>query len=1203
MISTSILYCNKLDALPFERKHHSSGSTANHSLISADAFSSVLNHDNFRVKYLGVSKCNINCTKLKNGISSIQKSLLQVYSNARRKSIIQRNGYPLALNQVIDICSYGVVVAEADPTIIRINQEAAETVVSKVITPLSNILLWAAVRFNTRPLGRHRGFGAAFVPISCSDAVLNRKSFVPLSSKQKFLVGLTHPPLFVCVLQKVSSPKILECHMFVCGTAEDAINICSLLGDTQRHCSKIGALELPPPGHMGSYSYKSSSIVSSSPDGRSNSKLLLRSVGLTSDTQSDSSRMMSANSANSFKTSSSHLSKCCQYKYLNNHHNQLQHDLSKINNQKKIQTNHPHERKTQIKDIHIRNARNAPLFHSIQSKLDDYRYQFVDGNITNTSTTPTASSASEKHHHYHRNNQLREKQNQRYQSRIKSKFNHHHNNNSNMIMKKRFFQHCNIDSGKEQRCSDANSGLTSCTKCDTSSDSYCEECDELRTKDKRSVIKSSLVNRFNHYFKNNDNNNCDAKCTSPMQVAVNNINNHEKDVERGPRNIYNGYYVDDDHNGVFNYEKNENNEIKMKQQQPLRVYKLSRSIVPRHQLLLPKKTKLSSVNKHPLNLIVNGDSSLESSSNSEIVVKSTKNVLYNNHKDNKTSKVQKSNHVHCVPIEIHNKPIENVNNKPSQHRYFGDTIRATKSLSALSIEDQTNHNNNAIELNDSHFKNATTSCADAPWNSNKVKNKIDDKIKKKQQMIMSETIFLGSESDSKCSTSTIKHTLTNGSTHLKNLSESSPELVSRHNNDDNDNVFNGDDNNVCVGGKAIKLVPVQVNGSANKRNYKLTKHSNPNGISNNRSNIKCIKSFNNQSDIKQWSTLSLNSDLDVNQNNCLGIGSFQPQTSWSNFVYNSAFLDNNNDPIIFPTPRFIHWNSHENFTRNPRSGLLTRLRKSFNWFRTPRTRTSKFFVKLKRSTRKRKNTKNYSNTSFDSAVDVQDVSLPRASTKYQSKHNLLLNQKLSSLRRQQSWSFQDFTQRYFSGDINDKLKKNLSTETTSSSSSSSSSPSPVYEKKCASFSNLVTNECENSFTKIPNRISNCDNITNGNANGQKMKFNLNNNINMKLDQQHISNTNQVSKNITKNNSQINSNGNSMSSDSGILEEFDGFTSQADMTVNSSLKSLAKNPKDYNYHSRHLQRNNSKDIINHNVNDQQFNQWSKTNIHQELGYIP
>ncbi|GIY84023.1 uncharacterized protein CEXT_174571 [Caerostris extrusa] len=197
----------------------------------------------FQVKYLG----SISFTRKKRqplkGIVSLQRPLLDLYTEARRRGENHRSIHPLALTQHLEICDYGLVVAEGT--------NRGETVITKVITPLSNVILWAAVRFHARII-KKRVFGAAFVPLACSDGVLDHKSYICLASKQRFLVSLTHPSVFACIYRSVSSPTTFECHAFVCATAEDALAVAGLatLASQQNDLPSVRRslyLDPPPP--------------------------------------------------------------------------------------------------------------------------------------------------------------------------------------------------------------------------------------------------------------------------------------------------------------------------------------------------------------------------------------------------------------------------------------------------------------------------------------------------------------------------------------------------------------------------------------------------------------------------------------------------------------------------------------------------------------------------------------------------------------------------------------------------------------------------------------------------------------------------------------------------------------------------------------------------------------------------------------------
>lgn len=181
----------------------------------------------FFVRYLGCNRFQSGAKQ--RGIKALQRPLLDLYSTARRKGEDRRSVHPLALTQRLDVSHYGLVVAEPveDP-------ETRETItaVTRVITPASNVVLWAALRFSAR-LAKRRSIGAAFVPLACSEDVVDRSWYVGLPTKRRFLVGLAHPPLFACLFRQVAAPKTWECHAFLCASAEDALLICSSLADAR----------------------------------------------------------------------------------------------------------------------------------------------------------------------------------------------------------------------------------------------------------------------------------------------------------------------------------------------------------------------------------------------------------------------------------------------------------------------------------------------------------------------------------------------------------------------------------------------------------------------------------------------------------------------------------------------------------------------------------------------------------------------------------------------------------------------------------------------------------------------------------------------------------------------------------------------------------------------------------------------------------
>ncbi|XP_022254031.1 uncharacterized protein LOC111088381 [Limulus polyphemus] len=195
-------------------------------------------NDGFHVRYLG-SVHFPNQTKKVN-IKSLQRPLLDLYTKARRRGEDHRGVHSLALTQHLHLSDYGLVVAENEE---NVKTRCQEAVVIKVITPVAGLILWTAVRFHTRILKRRKP-GAAFVPLACSDTVFEKDCYVQLTEKRRFLMGLTHPPLFACLFRRVGSPQFVECHAFVCFNIEDAMIICSSLDSIKNTCEGTGPLGL-----------------------------------------------------------------------------------------------------------------------------------------------------------------------------------------------------------------------------------------------------------------------------------------------------------------------------------------------------------------------------------------------------------------------------------------------------------------------------------------------------------------------------------------------------------------------------------------------------------------------------------------------------------------------------------------------------------------------------------------------------------------------------------------------------------------------------------------------------------------------------------------------------------------------------------------------------------------------------------------------
>ncbi|XP_076032409.1 uncharacterized protein LOC143020136 [Oratosquilla oratoria] len=105
---------------------------------------------------------------------------------------------------------------------------------SDLVNPFPTIAVWAAVKLVIRKEMGERGHVVhtyAFLPLICDPEAQDKYSlYHPLNvTDPNVMAGMTHPPMFACVMRKVGVPKVLECHGFVCQSAEDAIVIAANL--------------------------------------------------------------------------------------------------------------------------------------------------------------------------------------------------------------------------------------------------------------------------------------------------------------------------------------------------------------------------------------------------------------------------------------------------------------------------------------------------------------------------------------------------------------------------------------------------------------------------------------------------------------------------------------------------------------------------------------------------------------------------------------------------------------------------------------------------------------------------------------------------------------------------------------------------------------------------------------------------------------
>ncbi|XP_068239774.1 uncharacterized protein [Palaemon carinicauda] len=99
--------------------------------------------------------------------------------------------------------------------------------------PFPTIAVWAAVKLVIRKelveAGKV-GYTFAFLPLICDPEAQDKYNlYHPLNVQEPSVMAIQHPPMFACVMRKVGVPKVLECHGFVCQSAEDAIVIAANL--------------------------------------------------------------------------------------------------------------------------------------------------------------------------------------------------------------------------------------------------------------------------------------------------------------------------------------------------------------------------------------------------------------------------------------------------------------------------------------------------------------------------------------------------------------------------------------------------------------------------------------------------------------------------------------------------------------------------------------------------------------------------------------------------------------------------------------------------------------------------------------------------------------------------------------------------------------------------------------------------------------
>ena len=171
-----------------------------------------------RVDYLGALPISNRSTNL----AALQRPLKDLYFRYREQRNVGQSNLPGTL--------------EINDTGLRVQYiRELHKGVQEIFNPFATIAVWAAVKFvhkrDVVPMDgsvRHR---FAFLPlISDPDSQDKHRLYHELDFHEVELAAdAPHPPIFACVMRRTGVPKQLECHGFVCASAEDAIIVAANL--------------------------------------------------------------------------------------------------------------------------------------------------------------------------------------------------------------------------------------------------------------------------------------------------------------------------------------------------------------------------------------------------------------------------------------------------------------------------------------------------------------------------------------------------------------------------------------------------------------------------------------------------------------------------------------------------------------------------------------------------------------------------------------------------------------------------------------------------------------------------------------------------------------------------------------------------------------------------------------------------------------
>ncbi|KAL1453568.1 hypothetical protein WDU94_009899 [Cyamophila willieti] len=181
----------------------------------------------FQVDYLGSIQLN---SEVVHSLETLQEPLKKLYISYKKEKQMKITNK----KSVLEITKSGLKLSYGN----KLEQ----------VNSFSTICVWASVKLITRPHGINKEFGLEYCFVPLIADYNNNIKFIKLSQNESYLFPKNtyhdNIPIFVVVMKKMCTTKILESHAFICGSNDEAINIAAnlyktLLLTSNKHKSKI----------------------------------------------------------------------------------------------------------------------------------------------------------------------------------------------------------------------------------------------------------------------------------------------------------------------------------------------------------------------------------------------------------------------------------------------------------------------------------------------------------------------------------------------------------------------------------------------------------------------------------------------------------------------------------------------------------------------------------------------------------------------------------------------------------------------------------------------------------------------------------------------------------------------------------------------------------------------------------------------------